>query len=217
MTGLYRHGLRPAIRHESAGTAWRSCVGPPLPRLPYALSPRGANDYGEGMPADDASMGGQLHDLYAQAAAAREKSQLLAGQLRSTERKAQERWQLIRDSWVRTEMIQANRRAARTDPDRLRYSAYARLQARLASMPVIEQAKGIIMAQQGWSEDQAFDALRRASQRENVKVRDLAASIVSRAARPAPSRRRSGSASTTTRSDDERSPRTGSGSYRASA
>jgi ANTAR domain-containing protein len=50
--------------------------------------------------------------------------------------------------------------------DRLRYSAYARLQARLASMPVIEQAKGIIMAHCGWPEDQAFDALRRASQRE---------------------------------------------------
>jgi ANTAR domain len=169
------------------------------------------------MPADDATMGGQLHDLYAQAAAAREKSQLLAGQLRSTERKAQESWQHIRDSWDRTEMIQANRRAARTDPDRLRHSAYARLQARLASMPVIEQAKGIIMARQGWSEDQAFDALRRASQRENVKVRDLAASIVAWAAQPAPSRPRSGPASTSARSDDKRTPRTGSGSYRASA
>jgi AmiR/NasT family two-component response regulator len=31
-------------------------------------------------------------------------------------------------------------------------------------MPVIEQAKGIIMAQCGLPEDQAFDALRRASQ-----------------------------------------------------
>ena len=166
-------------------------------------------------------MNGQLHDLYAQAAAAREKSQLLAGQLRTTGRKAQENWQLIRDSWDRTEMIQADRRAARTDPDRLRYSAYARLQARLASMPVIEQAKGILMAQQGCSEDQAFDALRRASQRENIKVRDLAASIVARAARPAPGRRPSGPASTTARSGDEPSPRTGlrdsRDSYRASA
>jgi ANTAR domain-containing protein len=192
-------------------------MGPLLPQLPDALSAKAANDYGEGMPADDASTGGQLHDLYAQAAAAREKAQLLTEQLLSTERKAQENWQLIRDSWDRTEMIQANRRAARTDPDRLRYSAHARLQARLASMPVIEQAKGIIMARQGWSEDQAFDALRRASQRENVKVRDLAASIVARAARPAPSRPPSGSASATARSDDERSRRTGSGSYRASA
>jgi ANTAR domain-containing protein len=173
------------------------------------------------MPADNASMDGQLHDLYAQAAATREKSELLAGQLRATELRAKENWQLIRDSWDRAEMIQADRRAARSDPDRLRYSAYARLQARLASMPVIEQAKGIIMARQGWSEDQAFDALRRASQRENVKVRDLAASIVAQAARPAPGRRPSGPVSSTARSGDERSPRTGSGdsrhSYRASA
>jgi len=40
-------------------------------------------------------MDGQLHDLYAQAAAAREKSQLLAGQLHETERKAKENWQFI--------------------------------------------------------------------------------------------------------------------------
>jgi hypothetical protein len=53
-------------------------------------------------------------------------------------------------------------------------------------MPVIERAKGIIMAQCGWPEDQAFDALRRASQRENIKVRDLAAEIVAKTARSAP-------------------------------
>jgi hypothetical protein len=53
-------------------------------------------------------------------------------------------------------------------------------------MPVIERAKGIIMAQYGWPEDQAFDALRRASQRENIKVRDLAAEIVAKTARSAP-------------------------------
>src|SRR5262245_52412480 len=109
------------------------------------LSAMGTNDYRGDMPADNASTAGQLPSLYAQAAAAREQSQLLVGQLRATERKAQENWQLIQNSWDRTEMIQADRRAARTAPDGLRYSAYARLQARLASLPVIEQAKGIIM------------------------------------------------------------------------
>jgi hypothetical protein len=59
---------------------------------------------------------------------------------------------------------------------------------------VIEQAKGIIMAQCGWPEDQAFDALRRASQRENVKVRDLAAQIVAKTARPASAQRLAGPA-----------------------
>src|SRR5215472_9969498 len=164
----------------------------------------------DGMPADT-SVEDQLHDLYVQADAAREQAQLLAGRLRATQRQVEENWQLIRDAWDRSEMIQADRRAARDDPDRLRYSAYARLQARLASMPVIEQAKGIIMAKYGWSEDQAFDALRRASQRENIKVRELAASIVAQAARSASARRKAGTASTATRSSRERIPRAGSG------
>ena len=163
----------------------------------------------------------ELHDLYAQAEAARKRSMLLARQFRATERKAKENWQLIEAAWNQTEQIRARRQVARTDPERLRYSAYARLQARLASLPVIEQAKGIIMARYGWSEDQAFDALRRASQRENIKVRDLAATIVAQAARSAPHRRPSGPASTTARSGHEHGPRAGSGdsrnSYRASA
>jgi len=45
-------------------------------------------------------------------------------------------------------------------------------------MAVIEQAKGIIMAQNGCRPDEAFDLLRRASQRSNIKVRELAAQIV---------------------------------------
>lgn len=42
----------------------------------------------------------------------------------------------------------------------------------------IEQAKGILMAAQGVSEDDAFDILVRASQRENIKLRDIAHRIV---------------------------------------
>ena len=172
------------------------------------------------MPPDDA-MHGELHDLYAQAEAARKRSMLLTRQLRATERKAKENWQLIEAAWNQTEQIRARRQVARTDPERLRFSAYARLQARLASLPVIEQAKGIIMARYGWPEQQAFDALRRASQRENIKVRDLAASIVAQTVRSAPRRRPTGPASTTARSGHERGPWTGSGdsrdSYRTSA
>ena len=63
-------------------------------------------------------------------------------------------------------------------------SAFARLQARLETMPVIEQAKGIIMAQQGCGPEQAFDLLRQASQRANVKVHVLAAQIVAHATPP---------------------------------
>lgn len=55
------------------------------------------------------------------------------------------------------------------------------LKAALSSRAVIDQAKGIIMGSQGCTADQAFDVLRRASQRENTKVRDIAQAIVERA------------------------------------
>ena len=66
----------------------------------------------------------------------------------------------------------------------LRESAYARMQARLESLPVIEQAKGIVMAQQRCGADEAFDLLRRASQRANLKLHVLAAQIVDQVAAP---------------------------------
>jgi GAF domain-containing protein len=47
-------------------------------------------------------------------------------------------------------------------------------------MPVIEQAKGILMAQHGCGPEEAFDLLRRGSQRFNVPVRVLAARLVHR-------------------------------------
>lgn len=54
----------------------------------------------------------------------------------------------------------------------------------MQSRAVIEQAKGILMAQSGLSADEAFDLLRRASQRENRKLRDVAIDIVERTQRP---------------------------------
>ncbi len=60
--------------------------------------------------------------------------------------------------------------------------ATAHRQANLESMAltrdVIGMAKGIIMARQNVSEDEAFDVLRRASQRMNVKLRELATRLV---------------------------------------
>ena len=64
----------------------------------------------------------------------------------------------------------------------LHASAFARLQARLDTLPVIEQAKGIVMAQHHCGPEAAFDLLRRASQSANVKVAVLAARIVEQAA-----------------------------------
>jgi AmiR/NasT family two-component response regulator len=52
------------------------------------------------------------------------------------------------------------------------------LREALASRDVIGQAKGIIMARSGCDEDHAFDVLRRASQRESKKLRDVAQAVV---------------------------------------
>jgi AmiR/NasT family two-component response regulator len=46
------------------------------------------------------------------------------------------------------------------------------------SRAVIEQAKGVLMAQRHVDADQAFDVLREASQRYNRKLRDIAHGIV---------------------------------------
>jgi hypothetical protein len=73
-----------------------------------------------------------------------------------------------------------------TRPEILHDSAAARLLARLETMPVVEQAKGILMAQHRCGPDQAFDLLRRASQRANVKVTVLAARMVEQIAGPEP-------------------------------
>ena len=81
--------------------------------------------------------------------------------------------------------LQATQRrisAGRTQREALHDSAFARLAARLESQPVIEQAKGILIAQVGCTPDEAFSMLRAASQRTNVRVRDLAQDIVDRAA-----------------------------------
>jgi AmiR/NasT family two-component response regulator len=56
----------------------------------------------------------------------------------------------------------------------------------MESMPVIEQAEGIIIAQSRCTPGEAFGLLRRASQRTNVPVRELAAQMVAQAAAPAP-------------------------------
>jgi transcriptional regulator with GAF, ATPase, and Fis domain len=56
----------------------------------------------------------------------------------------------------------------------------------LQSRDVIGQAKGILMAREGVDADEAFAMLRRASQRLNVKLRDVAGEMV-RSSRPAES------------------------------
>ncbi|MGN6791077.1 MAG: ANTAR domain-containing protein [Streptosporangiaceae bacterium] len=100
--------------------------------------------------------------------AAHEQARLIMQQLDATRARLQTTRQLVREG--------RQQRAVLHD------SAYARLTARLESMPLIEQAKGILAAQTGCHPDEAFNLLRTASQRSNVKVRDLAAEIVRNAA-----------------------------------
>ncbi|MGI5119780.1 ANTAR domain-containing protein [Marinactinospora thermotolerans] len=54
----------------------------------------------------------------------------------------------------------------------------AQMEAALASRAVIDQAIGIIMAQSGCDAAEAFQRLRRSSNNQNVKLRDLAERIV---------------------------------------
>ncbi|MGI8807868.1 MAG: GAF and ANTAR domain-containing protein [Acidimicrobiales bacterium] len=54
----------------------------------------------------------------------------------------------------------------------------AQLEAKAATRDIIGMAKGIIMARQHVSDDEAFAILRRASQRMNVRVRELADRVV---------------------------------------
>jgi GAF domain-containing protein len=57
----------------------------------------------------------------------------------------------------------------------------SRLGEAMKTRAVIEQAKGMLMAAQRCTEDEAFELLVRASQRENVKLRDVARRIVEEA------------------------------------
>ncbi|MFI5843493.1 ANTAR domain-containing protein [Catenuloplanes sp. NPDC051500] len=50
----------------------------------------------------------------------------------------------------------------------------------LASLPAIEQAKGMLMQDFGLDPDEAFEVLKRLSQQGNVKVRDVAARLTGR-------------------------------------
>jgi GAF domain-containing protein len=62
------------------------------------------------------------------------------------------------------------------------YRMTQQLQEALTSRAVIDQAKGMLMAQHGIGADEAFDVLRTTSQRENRKLRDLAKEMVDRTA-----------------------------------
>lgn len=57
----------------------------------------------------------------------------------------------------------------------------SQLRIAMESRSIIEQAKGVVMAQNGCSADEAFVMLARLSQTRNVKLRELAQDVVQRA------------------------------------
>ena len=63
------------------------------------------------------------------------------------------------------------------------------LREKMASLPAIEQAKGILIGERGYSDDEAFDVLKSASMRENRKLRDIAVEFVRNARTRARDRR----------------------------
>lgn len=124
----------------------------------------------------------ELHDCLAairsQAAAAQGRARELK---QRTERIRAEAAVLRQTMASAREAIREHRSAAaRREPPSP--SAYAHLLAQMQSMPVIEQAKGIVMARSRCGEADAFEMLRQISQRSNVPVRELAARIVAEAA-----------------------------------
>ena len=100
--------------------------------------------------------------------AARQQAELILEQLAETQARLRDTRRQLREG--------RDRRAVLHD------SAYARLAARLDTLPIVEQAKGILVAQTGCTPDEAFELLRSASQRSNVKLRDVARKIVEGAA-----------------------------------
>ena len=68
------------------------------------------------------------------------------------------------------------------------------LEAALASRSVIDQALGIVMGRAGCGPEEAFERLKKLSQREHLKLSEVARHLVSQAAARAPARHSAGSA-----------------------
>lgn len=98
--------------------------------------------------------------------------------LEAVRRESREIRQLSQEAIARAQQTRAQVRWGRSSRQLLHDSEFARLVARQKTMAVIEQAKGILMAQQRCGPEEAFDLLRRVSQRANVKLHVLAAQMV---------------------------------------
>lgn len=117
-------------------------------------------------------------------ASGRSRREILHEALEAARRENRIQAQRLEEATARLQAIAEWIETGRAQREVLRDSAFARMQARLESLPVIEQAKGILMAQQRCGPEEAFDLLRRTSQRANVRLHVLAAQIVDHVASP---------------------------------
>jgi len=132
---------------------------------------------------DDQSAGSSRFEvLRAQAESVREQSRATVRRAHATWEKVSAEWQQVEARWRGTEQLRERWLSHAAKHEERQFCAYARMQERLTSTRVIEQAKGILMAEYGFTADQASDELRRASLRCQMRVPDLAAAIVIRTA-----------------------------------
>jgi type II secretory pathway pseudopilin PulG len=106
----------------------------------------------------------------------------MAGRLQASQQESRALRKMAQQARARARATRHQARIARAQRQTAATATLTWLMARLGTMPVIEQAKGIIMCQQRCGPEEAFDLLRRASQRSNVKVHVLAALIVKQTA-----------------------------------
>jgi len=134
------------------------------------------------MPDDGSASSSRFELLRAQAESARKQSQATVRRAQAAWEKVSAEWQQVEARWRRTEQVRARWLSHAAQNEERQYAAHARMQARLTDSQVIEQAKGILMAECGFTADQAFDALRRAALSSQMRVPDVAATIVVRTA-----------------------------------
>ena len=95
-------------------------------------------------------------------------------------------WSLVSDADA-CDLLLAARVAAEILESRVEVTTanqtIAQMTEALATRDVIGQAKGVLMVRESCSADDAFDILRRASQRTNRKLHDVAADLVATTAR----------------------------------
>ena len=115
-------------------------------------------------------------------AAERERRRQLLARLAAAQQETADALARLDDALDQLRATRSQLDGPRTQRALLHESALARALARLETQAPIEQAKGIVMAQRGCTPEEAFDVLRRASQRCNVPVRQLAADLVRKTA-----------------------------------